>query len=478
MGCMSERRPNLLLITTDQQRWDTLGINGNSLIRTPNLDALAAGGVNFSKAYSTCPTCIAARRSILTGQNSFRHGLVGYQDGLEFNPPFTLPGLLKQAGYQTQLIGKLHMYPERKRYGFDNMIMSQQLDCRDDSPYAGHNDYARWLKEVKPDLEPAALGIGSNSRVARSFPWEEHYHQTNWLVRKAIEFLTETRDPSAPWFLHLSFAAPHPPLLPPAEYLNRYSGKNSWKPNISSWSSPEKEIRGLPVDTQAGPFSERDMKEVMAGYYGLINHIDDQIAYLWNRVFEKSYTRYADEPAWIIFTSDHGEMLGDHHLFRKSLPYEGSTHIPFFAASHRIPLKSHTCDELACLEDLLPTFLDFADVKCPNAVDGQSLVPDILRKKSYARKRLFGEHLNPYPHHYLIEGNYKYCWFANTQEEQVFDLDQDPYELNDISADRGILGKLRKAMATHLRGRKDYTYNLKKLKPLENKTPRVFRHGN
>ena len=117
-------KPNILLITTDQQRWDTLGVNGNKLIQTGHLYYLAATGTNFTRAYSTTPSCVAARRSLLTGQHGVTHGMVGYEDGVEFKPEFTVAGLLGQAGYQTQLIGKLHQYPQRKRYGFDNIILS------------------------------------------------------------------------------------------------------------------------------------------------------------------------------------------------------------------------------------------------------------------------------------------------------------------------------------------------------------------
>ncbi|MEX0745282.1 MAG: sulfatase-like hydrolase/transferase, partial [Phycisphaeraceae bacterium] len=117
------RRPNIILITTDQQRFDAMGLNcPTTPLQTPTLDSLAARGVNFTRAYSTCPVCVPARRSLLCGLHPATHGLRGYRDGLEWDPPFTLPGLLSDAGYQTELIGKLHLYPQRKRYGFDHMI--------------------------------------------------------------------------------------------------------------------------------------------------------------------------------------------------------------------------------------------------------------------------------------------------------------------------------------------------------------------
>src|ERR1700722_15128786 len=199
-------RPNILLITTDQQRSDALGINNNRLLDTTNLDALAAAGTNFTRAYSTTPSCVAARRTFLTGQHGATHGLPGYADGVEFFPKFTLPGLLGAAGYQTQLVGKLHQFPQRKRYGFDHMILSQTPDYRPDSPYFSENDYVDWLHDAAGgNVDPSLHGIGVNSRLARPFHLEERFHHTNWVVQEAERFLSQRRDPTVPWFLHLSF---------------------------------------------------------------------------------------------------------------------------------------------------------------------------------------------------------------------------------------------------------------------------------
>ncbi|MDD4889434.1 MAG: sulfatase-like hydrolase/transferase [Phycisphaerae bacterium] len=465
-------RPNILLITTDQQRFDGLALNGNAILRTPNLDHLAARGVNFSRAYTTCPSCIAARRTILTGQLPATHGMVGYEDGVEFNPPFTLPGLLGRAGYQTQLIGKFHMYPQRKRFGFDNLVLSEQLEYRPDSRFFGQNDYADWLRRQGHSFNPQSTGLGANSWIARPWPHDEELHHTSWMAEEAIDFLTRRRDPSCPFFLHLSFWAPHPPLVPPQAYWNRYVNHPGLAPRIAEWAPKyESDCPGLAPDSFVGPFRAADIRDTIAGYYGMINHIDDRIAYVFSRLFEKGAARERD-PLWIIFTSDHGEMLGDHHLYRKALPYEASAHVPFFIAAKNIDIAPQPSDAFASLEDILPTVCDIAGVDTPAGVDGRSLMPIVRGEASAVREQLHGEHSGGYANHFLLAGRHKYCWFAGSNEEQLFDLRSDPWELTDLSGrSTDVLADMRRRLAERLRGRTDYRYDIAELRPLNNQPP-------
>jgi arylsulfatase A-like enzyme len=227
-------RPNILLITTDQQRFDAMRINNpQTPLRTPHMDGLASRGVNFTRAYTTCPVCIPARRTLLTGLHPTTHGLTKYQDGKPWEPPFTVPGLVREAGYQTQLVGKLHQWPQRKRFGFDDMILSDSPNHRPTSDFHPHNDYTDWLQQVDPHAEPNNHGVNGNSRVARPFNLDENRHQTSWLADQAIDFLTRRRDPSMPWFLHLLFWAPHPPLVPPQAYWDFTRSTTRFRPPAS-----------------------------------------------------------------------------------------------------------------------------------------------------------------------------------------------------------------------------------------------------
>ncbi|MFV0336955.1 MAG: sulfatase-like hydrolase/transferase [Chthoniobacterales bacterium] len=469
-------KPNILLITTDQQRWDTLGINGNSLIRTAFLDGLAARGTNFSRAYSTTPSCIAARRTLLTGQHGTTHGMVTFQGGVDFYPDYTVPGLLGAAGYQTQLIGKLHQHPQRKRYGFDHMILSDQPDYRPNSPEYLQNDYVDWLKNTLGEsTDPGVHGFGPNSRLARPFHLGEAYHQTTWIAQEGAKFLLKQRDPACPWFLHLSFCAPHPPLVPPQIYYDYYTRREErWSPTLGDWCPKAAAPFGLEPDENTGPFDLEVMRNAMSGYYGLVDHIDDSISFVLTRAFEYGAT-HDGQPTWVIFTSDHGELLGDHHLFRKVLPYEGSTHVPMFISSYGIDQAAISSDCVTCLEDVAPTILEMAGVNIPDQVDGKSLLPIVEgRANSLGRDCLYGEHGGAQANHWIIRGNEKYIWYAATHEEQLFDLGNDPGESKDLSGDTQRLEAYRRLLAKRLEHRSDYRFEIEKLTPANNKPPRIF----
>lgn len=171
-------------------------------------------------------------------------------------------------------------------------------------------------------------------------------------------------------------------------------------------------------------------------------------------------------------------MLGDHQLFRKVLPYEGATHVPLFVTSRNIDQPKQSSDELACLEDICPTILDMAGVGIPQAVDGKSLLPVIAGKpKKSKRTILYGEHSGGQANHWIIQDQIKYIWFAETDEEQLFDLTADPRETKDLSGETARLESFRKLLAARLKDRQDYTYDPAKLKPLANQQPTVFWPG-
>lgn len=472
---MPATRPHLLLITTDQQRYDTMGLNGNPHLQTQNLDGMAARGVNFTRGYVTCPSCIAARRTILTGQAPATHGLVGYNEDHPFDPPFTLPGLLGRAGYQTQLVGKLHQMPQRRRFGFDNILLSNAPTARPDSAWQKENDYVDWLREQGIQAPPQYHGINGNGRLARPWPMDEWYHHTTWVTTKAIEFMTQKRDPSCPFFLHVSYWAPHPPLIPPQAYYDRYVRiMDRFAPTLGEWAPRTEPRRGVVPENKSGPFRLDEIQHAMAGYYGLVNHVDDQVQRLIESFYNYGGPR-GKEPMWIVYTSDHGELLGDHHLFRKSLAYEGSAHVPFFVTGRNVDLPRRTSDALVCLEDLLPTFCDLAGVAVPEGVDGRSLMPIVRGEASGIREELHGEHGGgSYENHWLVHGWFKYIWYARTNEEQLFDLQNDPHELHDLSGDPRLLRPLRERMAAHLKGRSDYTYDVSALKPAANQPPKAL----
>jgi len=435
---------------TDQQRGDSLGCEGHPALLTPNMDSIAGAGTRFSRAYSTCPVCIPARRSFMSGQFPATHGLAGYQSGLEWNPPATLPGELAKAGYQTVLCGRsMHLHPARKRYGFDHMV----IHCLGDS------DYDNWLARHAPPGHGGARGAGITHNDWTARPWHlpENLHYTNWTVTQAEELL-RTRDPSCPYFLVVSFVAPHPPLVPPAFYFDRYLRANLPAPAIGDWATPPG--KNVPVHSPAINLTGEARRSMLAGYFGLINHVDDQIRRILNPV-----EQLVDDNTVILFTSDHGEMLGDHYLFRKSLPYEGSARIPFLIQGPGLP-SNQVLDHPVCLEDIMPTVLDLAGVKIPASVDGQSVVPLLTGKPTTWRPYLHGEHAGTA--HFLTDGIEKYIWFAVNGREQFFNLKDDPKECSDLARTGRSSKRVafwRQRLIEQLRGRPEGFTDGKKLIP-------------
>ena len=235
---MEATRPNILMITTDQHRADSLGIAGHPVLQTPYLDRLASTGIRFTSAYSACPICIPARRTLLSGQKASEHGvLTNVHKPLE-GP--TLPGELTSVGYQTHLVGKLHLYPERKSYGFQGTDWSDSP-----SPSARRDDYERYLNDHGiAGRDVMAHRINQNGWVVRPWHLEEKYHFSNWCADRALEFL-ERRDPTRPFFLNVSFFHPHQPLMPPRTYFDRYRDTELPPPNIASGIETAASFTGL-----------------------------------------------------------------------------------------------------------------------------------------------------------------------------------------------------------------------------------------
>ncbi len=425
---MPERRPDILLLLVDQHRGDCLTSDGHPVLMTPNIDAIGGNGTRFTCAYSTTAVCHPARRSLLSGQFPDSHGArTNVDDWWEVE--HTIGTLFRDAGYQTGWVGlTMHQHPPRRRLGFEEVVLSD---------YRIDDDYDAFMQR---DLEEGGAGyydsgILYNDWTARPFPHREELHMTNWTVHEAQRFL-DRRDPTRPFCLVVSFTAPHPPLIPPAFYLERYLRTGVPDPHIGDWATPPAH-GGI----GAGPAgSSVDLKgeallSARAGYYGLINHLDDQI----HRLVNGQHRGVDPKETVILYTSDHGEMLGDHHMWKKSVPYEGSAHIPL---QIRLPAEysgptGQVLDVPVCLEDILPTMLDVAGIDIPDSIDGMSLAgclrgdpPPSSRvlhlQNAHGSKRL--------KHHTLTDGREKFIWFTDDGREQFFRLTDDPHELHDLSA--------------------------------------------
>jgi choline-sulfatase len=450
-------QPNILLITTDQQRGDCLGIEGHPVLQTPNLDWIGRSGAHFRRGYSESPSCVPARRVLMSGQAPCANGVVGYRDGLEWNPPHTLAGELSKAGYQSEMVGKLHLYPPRKRFGFDHLTPGGNGRPQK----YGINEYSDWLSEQDGAARDVGVahGVDGNGWVGRPSHLSEEKHHSFWCASKAVDFL-EKRDPSAPFFLNVSFVAPHPPLTPPAFYYDRYINSDLPLPVVGDWVSwlPETE-RGLGIADSRVHLDEQTMRCARAAYFGMINFVDDQIGRLLANLQRLGFLHNT----FILFSSDHGEMLGDHNLFRKTFAYEASARVPFLAkapASWNYPSQIESLAPVGW-QDIMPTLLDAAGAEIPATVTGKSLLP-LLRgeTKKKPREILHGEHSPCYRLEdgvqFLTDGHMKYIWYTQTGQEQLFDLDNDPSELCDLARrddSTGVLASWRARMVAQLKDR-------------------------
>jgi len=456
----TDDRPNILFIMTDQQRGDCLSAEGHPVLLTPNMDNIAAKGVRFTRFYSACPSCIATRRSLLSGQDPATHGMVGYRDGVEWDAPPTLPGALRDAGYQTVLVGRsMHQFPPRKRYGYEEM----ETHC-----HMGAMDYATWLAKYGPPENPGWFGGGvmHNDWTARPWHLPEHFHFTNWTVQRALNFL-ERRDPSCPFFLTVSFIAPHPPLQPPQFYFDRYLRTGVPDPVIGDWAEPpDPNAPGERVSPNKVNLTGEALLSARAAYYGLINHVDDQIRRLLSPV--DGIDKMTGRNTIVVFTSDHGEMLGDHYFWRKQAPYEPSARVPFLlCAPERFGIRRcAVVDAPATHADIMPTLLEMAGVAVPDTVEGRSLLPLMRGEDAPWRERLHIEHAPM--HQSLTDGKEKYVWLVKDGREQFFDLTSDPTELRDLSADPSRADRValwRRRLIEQLRGRPEGFTDGEKLVP-------------
>ena len=449
---MNNSQPNILVLLTEQHRGDSLSCEGHPVLLTPTMDHIAGRGVRFSNAYSTCPVCIPARRSFLSGQSPSTHGVVGYA-----NKPWSGSSIadeMSKAGYQTAWIGRdMHQDPADERCGFNTTILSGMR--------TPGNAYDQFLERNQPEGGGGYYGSGvmHNDYTARPFHLPDNLHHTTWTINQALSWLKQ-RDTSCPFFLVVSFLAAHPPLIPPACYFERYIRTGVPDPFIGDWATPpENDGIGTGQAPSKVNLKGEALLSARAGYYGLINHLDDQLNRLLNPV--TGIQRVTDNNTAVIMTSDHGEMLGDHYYWGKSLPYEGAARIPLLiSAPERFGIKTdHVIEKPIGLEDIMPTVLEMAGLDIPDYVDGKSLLP-LLREDGDAasnwRTHIHIEYATPKNFHALTDGKEKYVWFAQDGREQLFDLTNDPGECFNMVKDPDCTEKIsrwRQLMVKELTGR-------------------------
>jgi arylsulfatase len=445
------RRPNVLFLMDDQHRGDALGVAGNPLIATPNLDRLAAEGAYFPRAYSSVPSCVAARAGLLTGLQPWGHGMLGYVEQAS-HWPYEGPDAMRQAGYATHAIGKNHFHTWHNPHGYSAVELYDGLPDTD-----GVDDYGTWLKRVAPGVDEHSTGLSWNDRRGIPWPHKPELHPTAWVGQRAVDYL-QSYASDKPFFLKVSFHRPHSPFDPPAHWWDHYATAELPPAVVGEWAerqfgsftpprSPESARAKLPP---------ADVRNCRQGYYGAISFVDEQVG----RVLDVLRTRGMLEDTLVVFVSDHGEMAGDHHLYRKTYAYEGSARVPLIVRwGERVlsAARGQVLPQLAELRDLVPTFLDAAGVTPPPTLDGRSLLDPIRGHTNGWRTQLDLEHSVCYWKESawtaLTDGAFKYIYHAFAGQQQLFHLPDDPGELNDLSTDpahAATLAEWRQRMVAHL----------------------------
>lgn len=421
-------QPNVLLICTDHWSASLLGSAGHPSILTPTLDALARSGVRFSNAYSECPVCIPGRRCLMTGTTPRTHGMRTNKGNVKMPDPAQIPTVaqtFRNAGYQAYAVGKLHVYPQRDRIGFDDVILDEEGRLQN----GVIDDHEMFLADHGFAGQQFAHGMSNNTYDTRPWHLPEAMHPTHWATHQMARVI-QRRDPLRPAFWYLSYRHPHPPLTPIKDYLDMYADVEIPEPLIGDWAQ---EIEKMPFACRANATHHEDLTPrqitlAMRAFYAQCTYIDHQLRYVIGTLSEAGILNNTI----LCFTADHGDQLGQHRLWNKTRMYEGSNNVPMIllgpSGDPRVPIGL-VDDRVVGLADVMPTLLDLAGVDIPKSVDGISMVGP--KKHDY----FYGENADgPAATRMIHDGRYKLIYYPAGNRFQLFDLDHDPNEMNDVAA--------------------------------------------
>lgn len=437
------KRPNVLILYTDQQRWDALGANGNDEISTPNLDALAARGTNFTHHFVQNPVCMPSRISMLSGRYPSSLGIT-HMGAPVPDDIMILPRILKRAGYRTANIGKLHFLPHANRdhrvphpsYGFDHLEIA-------DEPGVYEDAYRAWVRRQAPEqMDSISAGIPPNTRVWQramgiaddvvhrgdpegrydfdggiAFGADDGLTHSAFVGEQTCEFIRRAGD--EPFFCIAGFYSPHAPWISPQKYLDQYESSRLSLPQF-----PAEIDQRRPDDPQA-PFSDAQLRRAKRGYYAMISELDHYVGRILAALEECGR---ADDTI-IVFTSDHGEWLGDHLRYGKGYPADDAvSRVPLIVAAPN-GKRGQTHQGIVEAVDIAPTLLELAGVQIPPFMQGESLASIIegpgQRDKDIAVTEGDGwKCLRTDQHRYLIHADGR---------EMLWDLHADPGEYVDVS---------------------------------------------
>jgi arylsulfatase A-like enzyme len=447
---------NLLFIMTDQQRWDALGCYGNPVIKTPNLDRLASEGARFSHFYSACPVCVPARTSILTGHGIDANQVLSNGDvKLKDDPPFpSFDQILLKKGYVGEYHGKFHS-PYKLALDYSQPVRwlngSKPAGCKAEISEA--EAFRLYVAERSPkrSMKPGELSVGAG--IYMPIPLDPGYGQddpgnasqgtaygrleaapetsrTVFTTRDGMAALERLKG-QAPFTLTISIDPPHPPMVVSEPYYSMYPPKDIPVPESIDdprANSPYRDSRKEGADDYRDPSNIQQMRSI---YYGMVTQVDDEVGKILKRLDELGLAHNT----LVIFTSDHGEMLGDHGMHSKGVFYEGSSHVPLLMRLPGVIPANTVIDTPTSHLDLFPTILDYCG-KPPHESAGRSLRPLIESKDDGTGWVAVSEwNSTKVPGFMVFDGRWKYMCGRTADApslDALYDLKTDPNEIENL----------------------------------------------
>jgi len=437
---MPPTQPNILLIMSDEHAPQYSATYEHPLVQTPHMDRLAQMGTTFQNAYCNSPLCGPSRMSFMTGQ--YIHHIHAYDNATPLRSDIiTWPHVLRASGYEVVISGKQHFVGTDQLHGFETQL-SRDLHAElwtKNGILRGTPDWTKGIRDAKPwgGLAQAKAGHTTEIEV------DDHVEKTT------LAYLRDPARKNKPWCINASFIAPHFPLIAPQRFWDLYPLDNIDLPEIP----PEHLANQHPVYQRMRrmfgcvDFPEEQVRKARAGYYALITYLDEKIGRLIDCLEETGQL----ENTLIVYTSDHGEMNGEHGMWRKSNFYEASARIPLQMAWPGVIPQNKRIKEVVSLVDLIATLPDIANIDPPEPFDGDSLMPLITSQNHNWKNEAFCEYLAHGvigPMAMLRQGDFKLNYSLGDPPE-LYDLANDPNEFHNIAQDSDQQTRV-KTMQTHL----------------------------
>ncbi len=444
--------PNILVICSDEHHPGFAGYRGHPFVRTPNLDRLARQGTRFTRACCNSPVCTPSRMSFITGK--YVHEIGSWMIGVPLDPAeMTWPRALEQAGIPTTMLGKMDFCGPYQDGGFGSYRIIEVRPAWKvyprDTPWAARLEgYTRRDKRahllhagVREDNETD----GHHGHDDKLGFYDHDRHVTDW----ALEYLREkgAHRSDTPWHLYVGLLYPHWPFCVPRKYFDMYYPDQLRLPHDASFPNENLHpaLRHFQRALDLGEVTEDMVRRTVAAYQGMITCMDDMIG----RILDELDAQGLADDTYVIYTSDHGESLGDHGLFYKQCSYEGPVGVPLIIRGPDIPWGKDVADPVS-LVDLYPSVLDMAGLDWHSGRPGVSWLP-LVRGQAHERPDYaFSEfHGNFFKHDWymLVRGRYKYTYYSG-ERPSLFDVAADPLENNDVAGRPENAGVIRDFEAT------------------------------